>query len=252
MAKSAEVYPTLKVDHIKNPSFFYAFPLVGILAKVIILIPVYIELFFLAIAYVFLILINSLVVLFTGKYWEPAYTLTIGIFRLSTKTMLFTFGLSNKYPGFNLDNSDPLISVDYPMPQKPNRLFAFPILGGLARMILLIPFFIYSYVIQYASGLGVFVSFFPVLFMRRYPESTYEFARDHTRLQLASSVYLSGLSDSYPSFWISMNHKAIKIILIVIAVLFILTNNAVSIMAPQPNYNNYNNYYYQDSETTDY
>ena len=220
----ANLYPTLSVTHIQNPNRLWAVPIFGILVKLILIIPVGIELIVLYIANFFVTIANSFVVLFTGKYWDTAYTLNLGIMRLSTKLTLYIYGLTDKYPGFSFEIKDPLITLDMKKPENPNRLFAIPLLGGIARIILLIPYLIYQSVLNYAVGVGVIISSFPVLFTGKYPETTYEFARDYMRVVLASTAYMSGLSDSYPSFWISMNHKTAKILLIIAGVLLFIAN----------------------------
>lgn len=223
-SKQQNIYPRLTISHIQDPNRFYAVPLIGFLTKVIMSIPVFFELLFLEIALGFILLINSLVVLFTGRYWNFAYKLLLGVMRLSVKMNLFFIGLTNKYPGFGLEINDLLISFEVEEPKSPSRLFAIPAFGGLLRIILLIPYFIFQSVISSASQIGIFGSFLPVLIFGKYPESTYELARDSTRVGQATLVYLSGLSDSYPSFWISMNHKIIKIVLIVIVIVSSLLN----------------------------
>lgn len=217
------MYPILKSEYIKNPSRFYAVPFLGIFVKVIMLIPVGIELMALSFAYLVVTLINSFYVLFTGVYWNTAYELTLGLLRMYTKVWFFLAGLTNKYPGFDLSIND-TFSVDMEKPKNPNRLFAIPLIGGIARIILLIPFFFWENLVQYAAQIGVFVSFVPVLFNGRYPQSTQEIAVDHQRLSLTVGVYMAGLTDSYPNFTISMKHKEIKIVLLVIGALWMLSS----------------------------
>lgn len=220
--KAPNLYPRLTILHLEGPNRLWAAPLLGALAKFVILIPVFIWIYILTIALLFFLAICSLVVFFTGAYWHPAYTFNLGLMRLMTKVGLFFYGLTDRYPGFGFGVEDPLISLDWEEPQSPNRLFAIPFLGYLARIVLAIPYLIYSSVIAYAAYIGVIVSSFPVLFVGRYPESTYELARDSVRVYLASYAYFTGLSDSYPSFWISMNHRTIKIILIIVGLLLLI------------------------------
>lgn len=220
----SNIYPALKVTHIQNPNRFYAVFLIGILAKVIMIIPVGLWLLILYFANFFVAIINSFVVLFTGKYWDPCYELNIGIFRISARTTLYFYGLTDKYPGFSFRNTDPSVTLDMPKPEAPNRFFAIPIFGGVARIVLLIPYFIYAGVLSNASFIGMFISSFPVLFTGRYPEATYELERDYVRVQYASSAYMVGLSDKYPSFWISMNHQTAKILLIIFGALMGIGN----------------------------
>lgn len=239
----ANLYPKLTLEHIKDPNRLWAIPLLGGFIKFIILIPVWIELVIVGIVFFFVSIINSLVVLFTGKYWTTAYELLMGLTRLSVKLMFFWFGVTNTYPGFDFTIKDK-ISVEMAMPKNPNRFFAIPLVGGIVRIILMIPMIVWTDILQYAASLGSLVSTLPVLFMGKYPESTYELVRDHMRVALAVEFYVNGLTEQYPSFWISWNHKAIKIVLIILGVLALLgqVNNSVR----QQQYRNsmYNNNYY--------
>ncbi len=241
-------YPKLEVKHIHNPNRFYAVPVLGIFVKMVMLIPVWFWVLVLMLTVFVLNLINSFVVLFTGKYWQPSYKYSLGVMRYTTKVTLFFQGLTNRYPGFSLANDDDLISIDMPMPESPSRAWAIPVLSGIAKAIILTPYAIYSSVISNAAGLGVFGSFVPVLFKGRYPESTYELARDSMRLSLSSSAYWFGLSDSYPSFRISMNHKTIKIVLIVLGVIAMLWNFSSNMnKAKNSTQNQGRNYYNQQN-----
>ena len=204
------------------------------------MIPQYIEMFFLVIAALILVvLINPFVVLFTGKYWSPAHALMSGIFRLGAKMYFFFFGLTNKYPGFDFQINDNF-SLDIPMPQNPRRFFAIPVLGGLARIIMLIPFLIYEGVIRSAAFIGMIYSSFPVFFKGKYPESTFEIERDALRLNLAMSMYMAGFSDKYPSFWISMNHQTTKVVLIILGALMWMGNTGNSLNGPKKYTTQYN------------
>ncbi len=218
------LYPTLSVKQIQNPNRLWAFPVFGFLIKIIILIPIFIETWFLSTTNVLLIIINSFGVLFTGRYWRIAYELNLGLMRLNTKISFFMAGLTDKYPGFSLSINDNF-NVDMEKPKNPNRAFAFPLFGGLVRIILLIPFFIWMVILRYAELVAMVLASFPVLFMGKYPESFFEIIRDYTRVNLATSVYFSGLSDQYPSFRISFNHKKIKITLIIISLVFLILSN---------------------------
>lgn len=245
------MYPDLKIDINKTPKKLYAIPLGGIVLKGFMLIPVFIIMMGLGLAYlVVTVLINPFVVLFTGKYWQSAYNLNIGLLRYSSKMIFFLYGLTDKYPGFNLETDG--FTLDMPMPESPNRLFAIPVLGGVVRIILLIPFYVYYYVVYYAAYSAILLTgWFFVLFQGRYAETLYELGRDSTRLSLSMSAYMSGLSDKYPSFEISWNHKNIKIALMILASLLLIYTN---FFAPksEPNENLYDNPYLQDSIKNQY
>ena len=228
MTLSPGTYPTLRAERIDEPNRLWAFPILGILVKSILLIPVLIVLSVLSIVWFVLMVINSVQVLLTGSYWRPAYDLTFGLIRMSTKVWFYLAGLTDKYPGFGFEIDDRYsLNIDYP--ERPNRAFAIPIVGGVVRVILLIPFLIYESIISNAALIGALISFVPVLFSGRYPETTFELNRDAVRLTSAELVYLAGLSDEYPSFAISREHGTGKVVLIVIGVVLFLLNTVPSL-----------------------
>lgn len=216
---SQKIYPLLLIDRIKNPNRMWATPVLGGLAKIILLIPVFIELWFLIIFSLFVNIINSFNVFINGRYWKYAFDLNFGIMKLATKTGFFFTGLTDKYPGFNFEIEDKF-KLELQYPQSPNRFFATPVLGGLARIILLIPYLIYTQLISHGARIGVLVSFAPVFVKGTYPESTYELTRDAARLTLTEMIYIVGISDIYPSFNISKNHLKVKIALIILGLIF--------------------------------
>lgn len=220
---TTELYPHLSVDRNTKPQRLYAFPLFGFLVKIIILIPVFIELWLLSIVnFILIFLINPFIVLTTGKYWKMAFDLAYGVMRLNTKVSFFLFGVTDKYPGFDTSSTPYTLTISYP--EKPNQLYAVPLIGFLIRFVLIIPYAIFSQIISYASGIAVFFSFAPVLFSGKYPETTHEIAVDSIRVSQASSLFILGIFDKYPSFKINWDHKPMKIVLIVLGVLGFLSN----------------------------
>jgi len=217
---ATNLYPEISIDHSKTPNRWYAIPVLGFLYKLIITIPVQIEISILRFCVFLLSILNALNIFFRGRYWKLAYQLNVGTIQLETNVSYFLYGLTDKYPGFSLATT--VYSLNFVFPKKPNRLFAFPILGAVARFILMIPYLIYSHIIDMASFLAIFVSWIPVLFKGRYPETTFEISRDSVRINQAVNAYFLGLSDEYPSWWISMSHKPLKILLLALAVILSL------------------------------
>lgn len=214
------IYPTFDIEFNQNPNKIFAIPLIGILVKLVLVIPVAIELILLSIwVFIVAVLINPFIVLFTGKYWAHAYTTNLGAMRLTAKVTAYIYGLTDKYPGFGLDTL-PGMTLDIPIIQNPSKIRAIPLIGGLIRIIFMIPYFLYVNVLAQAVVIGVFLlAWAVVLFKGRYPEGIFELARDSIRVQTASNAYMVGLSDRYPSFYISMKHDKIKIVLIVISII---------------------------------
>lgn len=244
---SKNIYPDISIKRIKNPSRFYAIPLLGFFVKAIMLIPVSLYLCILSFVWCFVWMINSFYILFTGKYWNVAYNLSSGLIHLSAKMTFFLFGMTDKYPGFDFEINDSF-SVSITYPKKPNRWFAIPVFGLLARVILLVPFFIYYKIISTAAWIALCVGSFFVTFTGIYPESDYEINRDSFRLSQSVFMWLAGLSDTYPSFWISMNHSGIKITLIIISILVNL--GGLSFRNEHRQDRMKNNYNYYGSQTS--
>ena len=209
-----KTYPHFVVENNKKPNRFYAFPLIGFMVKIVLLLPVFLEIFALGFIALFAIFINWFFILLTGKYWDVAYKLFVGLLRLCVKIILFILGITDKYPGFALDTNN-IFELDFTKPEKPNRWLAIPVIGIFIRLILLIPYLIFSDVMTYGLKISMVLSWFTVAFKNRFPESLYEFEKDSLRVSLAASTYILGLSDKYPSFNISMNHQTIKILLII-------------------------------------
>ncbi len=219
------LYPHLNIKVNKNPNRFYAFPVLGIVVKMIMLIPVFLEAFFLGIAFLFFLVANPFVVLFTGNYWESAYNFFLGMMRFYTKLYIFILGLSDEYPGFNLKENS-RFELTITKPTHPNKWLAFPLFGFIIRIILLIPYQIYSQVLRNGSFIAMVISWFTVIFTDKIPESLYEFEQDSLRVALADMSYIVGISDKYPSFMISMNHQTVKILLIIAGAILFASNVA--------------------------
>ncbi len=255
MAKAdPRLYPIFSVENNKKPNRILNFPIFGIIIKIIMLIPVLIEAFFLGIAAIVLLIINWFVILFTGHYWNTAYNFFVGLIRFYLKIKLFIFGITDTYPGFGLDDKG-LFTLKLDKPKNPNRWFAIPLLGIFVRFILLIPYLFFSDIMQRGSGVALFLSWFVILFKGRLPERYYEFERDSLRVSTAATTYIIGLSDLYPSFYISMDHQTTKLLLIIVGTALSVFNTLGSLVPSgnsTDNPSSYHQYYTPPSDNGPY
>lgn len=226
-AGSKRIYPTLVIPRNNNPSRIYAFPIVGGLVKLILLIPVIIFLSVLSFVWQVTVFLNAFVVLFTGRYWRSSFELCDFYNKYSLKTTLYFLGVTNKYPGFN-SNIEDKFSITIPFPTTPSRMYAFPLFGIFVRFIIMIPFMFWYGVVYYGYFFLSALSSFSVLFKGYFPESTHEMIVDGLRLGFSLNLYFAGISDTVPSYKISMNHKAIKIFALIIGLLYLLFSNVTS------------------------
>lgn len=240
-----KLYPKLVTKNNSRPNKLYAFPFLGLIIRLVLLLPVGLWMMLLVFGYLFFWVTLPFYILFTGKYWNTAFTFIVGYLKLCVKITLFAFGLTDKYPGFRL-NDGGLFKLEFEKPQKVNRLMAFPLLGFLLRIILLIPYLIFENVLSHGSYVAVFFSWFIVLFKGKYPESLYEFVHDYIRVSLASTAYITYMSDDYPSFSISMKHQTIKILLIIAGAVLAFSNFSQSSTTPSSQTNHTYNKNFED------
>lgn len=219
------MYPTITISRNMHPNRWYAVMIFGGLVKIIMLIPVGLWLGLVSIWLFCVVIYNSFRVWILGNYSQYAFKLAVGVMTLGARISFFWAGITDTYPGFAIKDTG-LLKFTYP--EYPNRMFATPLVGGFIRILLMIPFGLYQRVISTAAYIGVLISCFPVLFTGKYPESTHEIYVDGYRLNFALSAYMFGISDTYPSFRISMNHKWIKIALIIVALLYLFGSNGFS------------------------
>lgn len=188
---------TFSVDYLENPNRLWAFPVLGGMVKVIVVIPIGFWLLIVAVAAMALSVINGFIVLFTGTYWGPAHALAVGLMRLSAKARCFFLGLSDTYPGFSLDSSDG-VRLAIAMPREPNRFFALPLVGGIVRYAILVPIFIFLFVLGLLVMVVYWFTWIPVLLIGKYPEGLFRLMVFTQRFQLKLTAYIFGLSDRYP------------------------------------------------------
>lgn len=210
------MYPDIEIEKIRRPKRFYAIPLLGFFIRLLLVLPVFLEISLLSIVIFYMSILNSFNIFLKGRYWKLAYDINLGKMKLETNVSYFLFGLTDIYPGFSLVTT-PDYSLKISYNKSPNRFLATPLLGLFIRTLLLLPYLFYSHILTMAAVLAVLVSWIPVLWKRRYPETTFEIVRDSIRINQAIFAYSLGMSDRYPSWWISFNHKPLKILLLALA-----------------------------------
>jgi hypothetical protein len=235
-ASSKRIYPTLVIPRNVNPSRFYALPVIGGLVKLLLLIPGMIMLFVISLIWQVTVIINVFVVLLTGRYWRFSFEVCDFYNKYSLKTALYFLGVTNKHPGFSSKIADNF-SITIPFPTNPNRLYAFPVFGFVVRFIIMLPFMFWSGIVYYGYIFLSVISSFSVLLKGYFPESTHELIVDGLRLGFSANLFFAGISDTLPSYKISMNHKVIKIIALTIGLIYLLYS-----IATDPDTNRYNKY----------
>ncbi|TXL56548.1 DUF4389 domain-containing protein [Aeromicrobium terrae] len=164
-------------------------------------IPHIIVLYVLGIVAELLAVVSWIVGVITGTVPEGLQKPIIMYVRYSARVGTYLFWLREEYPPFAFDTSfddpgtDPRVRIDVvPSTEGRNRLTIF------FRLLLAIPQFIVLALVGIAVGVVVFVGWFAVIILGRWPEGMGRFVIGVSRwnTRLVSYVYL--LTDEYPPF----------------------------------------------------
>jgi hypothetical protein len=210
-------YP-VRVDAAEEPSTSRGLWLV----KWLLLIPHFIVLFFLWLAFFVVSVIAFFAILFTGRYPRALFDFNVGVLRWSWRVNYYGYWAlgTDRYPPFTLaDVPDYPAHLDVPHPERLSRglvlvkwwLLAIP-------HYLLVSLFIGGgiYVTSQASGsstwdnewsaslslvgLLVLIAAIVVLFTGRYPRSLYDMVLGLDRWVLRVAAYVALMTDRYPPF----------------------------------------------------
>ena len=184
---------------------FWAIPVIGILVKAIILIPHWIVLYILQLAVRCSLLILWIPVLLGGRYPLWGYALVGGTIRWTMRVQAYLLGLTDEYPPFTFrsateDFREYQVQVRMEYPPHHSRLWAFPVLGLLVKLIDLIPHLVVLSVLSAVVYAVALVLWVPVLFNRHYPDWGYQMVGGTIRWSTRVLAFLDGLTDRYPPF----------------------------------------------------
>jgi hypothetical protein len=203
---------------------FWAIPVLGGLAKFVILIPHFVVVALLAILFsptlsfssapngdirnngvqltvaglAFLVL--WIPVLLGGRMPLWGYAMVGGFLRWTTRLTAFFLGLTDRYPPFSMHSSEHPVEVTVHIPEGNSRWWAIPVLGFYVKQLILIPHFICLFAIGIAVFVLWLVMWIPVLITGRYPAGPYHLAGGWIRWALRVGAFQGGLSDRYPPF----------------------------------------------------
>ncbi len=157
-------------------------------------------LFFVGLWGIILMVVAFFAILFTKKYPKNIFTYQVNLMRWKLRVNNRTLNLSDGYPAFGLSATDEGYSTfEVPYPEKINRglvilrFFFGSIYVGIPHGIILL--------IRTIIGvLLTFLSWFTVLFTKKYPEGWHTFMVETIRWQYRVAVYLFYMSDTYPPF----------------------------------------------------
>jgi len=188
------------IDPPASPSQLWAIPILGILLKFIVLIPVLIAIFFVGLALFVALVVIWIPVLVNGRYPAWGRDFVIWAIRWSLQINAFVYGLTDRYP---VPSSAPDHPVRFTVetPATSSRGWAVPIVGLLAKFVILIPTYVLLSWAGQGLGLVLLIAWAPVLFTGTYPTWAYRFLVAYMRWSARVDAYLAGLTDVYPRTW---------------------------------------------------
>ncbi len=202
---------------------FWAIPVLGGIAKAIILIPHIVILAVLSVLFSHMntygnndpnsraqfataglaFLILWFPVLFGGRMPAWGYAMVGGYLRWGVRTAAFFLGLSDRYPPFSMHSAVHPVTFTVHIPETNKRWWAIPVVAYYVKLLALIPHYICLVALGIAAAVLMLVMWIPVLFTGRYPRGPYDFICGVLRWAQRVSAFLGGLTDRYPPFSIT-------------------------------------------------
>ena len=176
------------------------------LVKWFLLIPHYIVLVFLWIAFAVAWVIALFTILFTGKYPRGLFDFNLGVLRWTWRISFYSYSAlgTDKYPPFTLKAGGYPADLEVTYPEKLSK--------GLVLVkwwVLAIPQYIVISIFQggwgwrFWGGLVSMLAIFAgvaVLFKGKYPKSIFDFVMRMNRWTYRVMIYVSLMTDRYPPF----------------------------------------------------
>jgi hypothetical protein len=202
MPASEGAYPvTVTFREDSSIGRLWGIPLIGIIVRVILAIPVFLVLFLVGIVAYVAILLLWIPVLLTGRQAGLVYTVVGGYLRCSTRVLAYVYLLAGQYPPLGVSEvAGEDVAVHVEEGQSINRLWGIPILGYFVRWIVLIPHFIVLWVLTIVAAFLLYVTWIPVLLTGRQAGLVYTLVGGWMRYYVRVIAYMLLLTDRYPPF----------------------------------------------------
>jgi len=194
-------YPVrLDAEFPQHPSRFWAIPIIGYVAKLVILIPQIIVIYVLALVAGLAQLVLWIPVLLNGRYPRWGYALMGAYLSRWIRLAAYLYGLTDQYPPFSTGEVDYAAVLHIEAVDSVARWQAIPLIGFVVKVVLLVPHLIAVYGLSLAASVILLAAWAPVLFKGSYPRWAFGLLCTTLRWSVRVQAYLLGLTDRYPPF----------------------------------------------------
>jgi hypothetical protein len=196
-----DAYP-VNVSYDRNAATnrFWGIPVIGMLIRLILLIPHLLLLILVGIVAALLGLVTWIPVLLLGRFPGWGYRWIGGLMGWALRVQAYYLLLTPTYPPFSLSGEEHPVTVRFDEGVRINRLWGIPLLGIWVRGLILIPHFVVlSFLGIVANFLGAF-AWVPVLIQGRQADVVYTVVGGYNRWYLRVMAYLLLMVDRYPPF----------------------------------------------------
>jgi hypothetical protein len=167
-----------------------------------ILLPHGIVIYFLSIALMFVNFLNFWIILFTGSMPEGFFNFMLNFQRWAYRVNARMLNLSDGYPAFGLNSSDPNVVVEAERPEKMNRL-SVVLRTFFGFIYVLIPHVFCLMFIQLGALFIMGLNFWIILITGKQPAAFHRYLVGMMRWNFRLALFLLYMTDKYPPFSLS-------------------------------------------------
>ena len=133
-------------------------------------------------------------VLFTKKYPEGLFKISVGVMRWNQNANAYMLLLRDEYPPFSWEPDEYPVTVEIEYPDELSRW------APLYKWLLAIPNMIVFLIVAWVAYIVVFIAWFAILFTGKFPRGMFEFVEGTQRWSLRLNAYIYLMRDEYPPF----------------------------------------------------